>query len=178
VLWFGCTLSSVVPVLGALAPKWWWWSGGIFKRWAYWEVLAWSVNLRLKEIKLFLVEHWLVLMTVTVGHWWLMSIILATPETEIRRIMAWSQPWQIVPETLSQKKKTPKAQKPHHKKFAGGVAKGVGPELKPQYWKKKDNYHKILSLAPLGSLTFFLRSDHFLIQWSCHCYLTWSGATT
>jgi hypothetical protein len=32
-----------------------------------------------------------------------MSIILATQETEIRRIAVRSQPWQIVRETLSQK---------------------------------------------------------------------------
>jgi hypothetical protein len=27
--------------------------------------------------------------------------------------------------------------KTHHKKRAGGVAQGVGPEFKPQYWKTK-----------------------------------------
>jgi hypothetical protein len=31
----------------------------------------------------------------------------------------------------------PYLEKPHHKKWAGGVAKGVGPEFKPQYCKKK-----------------------------------------
>jgi hypothetical protein len=38
------------------------------------------------------------------GHWWLMSIILATQEAEIRRMVVQSQPRQIVLETLSQKK--------------------------------------------------------------------------
>jgi hypothetical protein len=28
-------------------------------------------------------------------------------------------------------------EKTHHKKRAGGVAQGVGPEFKAQYWKKK-----------------------------------------
>jgi hypothetical protein len=36
---------------------------------------------------------------------------------------------QTVRETLSQKT--------HHKNRAGGVAQDVGPEFKPQYWKKK-----------------------------------------
>jgi hypothetical protein len=29
----------------------------------------------------------------------------------------------------------PYLEKPHHKKRAGGVAQGVGPEFKPQYCK-------------------------------------------
>jgi hypothetical protein len=58
-----------------------------------------------------------------------MPVILATQEAEIRRIEVWSQPGQIVPETLSQKK--------HLQKRAGGVAQGVGPEFKLQYHKKK-----------------------------------------
>jgi hypothetical protein len=40
----------------------------------------------------------------------------------------WKQPGQIVPETLSKKKKITKAR---------GVAQGVGPEFKPQYRKKE-----------------------------------------
>jgi hypothetical protein len=57
-------------------------------------------------------------------------IILATQEAEIRRItVVRSQPGQIAPETLSQKKPITKR--------AGGVAQNVGPEFKPQYHKKK-----------------------------------------
>jgi hypothetical protein len=43
--------------------------------------------------------------------------------------MVQSQPGQIVRETLSRKTL--------HKKRVGGVAQDVGPEFKPQYWKKK-----------------------------------------
>jgi hypothetical protein len=45
------------------------------------------------------------------------------------RITVQSQPGQIVPETLS--RKNPSQYR------AGGVAKGLGPEFKPQYRKKK-----------------------------------------
>jgi hypothetical protein len=38
-----------------------------------------------------------------IGHWWLMPVILAIQEAEIRRIVVRSQPRQIVCETLSQK---------------------------------------------------------------------------
>jgi hypothetical protein len=37
------------------------------------------------------------------GHWWLVSVILAIQEAEIRRIVVQSQTRQIVRETLSQK---------------------------------------------------------------------------
>jgi hypothetical protein len=57
-----------------------------------------------------------------------MSVILATQEEEIRRIMVQSQLGQVVHETLSQK--TPS------QKGAGRVAQGVGPEFKPQYYNK------------------------------------------
>jgi hypothetical protein len=40
-------------------------------------------------------------------------------------MMVQSQPWKVVHETLSRKHP--------HKKRAGGVAQGVGPEFKPQY---------------------------------------------
>jgi hypothetical protein len=33
----------------------------------------------------------------------------------------------------------PLSQKTHHKSRAGGVAERVGPEFKPQYWKKRKN---------------------------------------
>jgi hypothetical protein len=35
------------------------------------------------------------------------------------------------------KKKRQKKKKKHHKQRAGGVAQGIGPELKPQSGKKK-----------------------------------------
>jgi hypothetical protein len=38
------------------------------------------------------------------GHWWLTSVIPATPKAEIRRKAIWSQSRQIVCETLSRKK--------------------------------------------------------------------------
>jgi hypothetical protein len=63
------------------------------------------------------------------GHHWLTPGILATQEAEIRRMVVQSQPGQIVHKTLSQKTL--------HKKRAGGVALGEGPEFKPQYYKKK-----------------------------------------
>jgi hypothetical protein len=53
-------------------------------------------------------------------------VILATQEAAIRRIVIQSQPRQIFKETLSQKKK-----KNPHKKRAGGITQGVGPEFKP-----------------------------------------------
>jgi hypothetical protein len=59
-----------------------------------------------------------------------MPVIPATQEAEIRRIEVRSQPGQRVHKTLSQKKK--KSQK-----RAGGVAQGVGPELKSNTAKKK-----------------------------------------
>jgi hypothetical protein len=58
-----------------------------------------------------------------------MPIILAIQEAEMRRIMVQSQFGQIVCETLSRKKKS--------QKTAGGVAQGIGPEFKHQYYKKK-----------------------------------------
>jgi hypothetical protein len=60
-----------------------------------------------------------------------MPAILATQEVEIRRMMLWSQPGQIVWETLSQENPS--------RKNAGGVAVGVGPEYNPQYHKKKQS---------------------------------------
>jgi hypothetical protein len=56
-----------------------------------------------------------------------MPIILATQETEIRRLTVQSQPGQIVHETLSQKTL--------HKNRAGEVAQGEGLEFKFQYCK-------------------------------------------
>jgi hypothetical protein len=61
--------------------------------------------------------------------WWLRPVILATQEAAIRRIKVQSHPGQIVLKTLSRKTL--------HKNRAGGVAEGVGPELKLQYPTKK-----------------------------------------
>jgi hypothetical protein len=52
-----------------------------------------------------------------IRHWWLIFIILATQETEIRRITVRSQLWQIVHETPSQKHSTQKRD--------GGVAQVI-----------------------------------------------------
>jgi hypothetical protein len=57
-----------------------------------------------------------------------MPVILATQETEIRRIETQSQPRQIVHKTLS-----PKYPSQKHGRGAGGVAQGVSPEFKPQF---------------------------------------------
>jgi hypothetical protein len=57
----------------------------------------------------------------------LLPVSLATPEAKIRMIMVQSQPRQIVHEILS--RKTPSL------KRAGGVARGIGLEFKPQYLK-------------------------------------------
>jgi hypothetical protein len=59
----------------------------------------------------------------------LTSVILATQEAEIRRIVVRSQPEQIPYKTLSRKYPS--------QKRAHGVAQGEGPEFKPQYRKKK-----------------------------------------
>jgi hypothetical protein len=70
-------------------------------------------------------------MSIWAGCWWLMPVILATHDAEIRRIAVRSQPRQLVCETLSQKTL--------HKNRDGEVAQG--PELKPQYCKiKKKDY--------------------------------------
>jgi hypothetical protein len=58
---------------------------------------------------------------------WLSPATLATQEAEIWRIGVRSQPRQIVRKTLSRKNPS--------QKRAGGVAEGVGPELKPHYCK-------------------------------------------
>jgi hypothetical protein len=57
-------------------------------------------------------------------------VILATQETEIRRIVVQSQPRQIVP-------RDPISKKIQHKNRAGEVAPGKDPEFKSQYCKKE-----------------------------------------
>jgi hypothetical protein len=62
-----------------------------------------------------------------------MPVILAIQEAEIRRIKFQSQPGQIVPQDLILKNPS--------QKRAGGVAQGVGPEVKPQYPKTHTHTH-------------------------------------
>jgi hypothetical protein len=50
----------------------------------------------------------------------------------LRRQRSRSQLGQIASKTRSQKT--------HHKKRAGGVAQGIGPEFKPQYQRRKKKY--------------------------------------
>jgi hypothetical protein len=64
-------------------------------------------------------------------HLWLTPVILATQETEIRKIMVRSQPGQIVLETLSRE----------YLKQKGLVeCQGIDPEFKSQYCKKKKRH--------------------------------------
>jgi hypothetical protein len=83
-------------------------------------------------------------------HQWLTPVILAIQEAEIRKITVRSQPWQIVQETLSQKKKK---KKNLHKTRAGGsrvVAQGEGPEFKPQYHQKRKRKGKLSQSLKIG----------------------------
>jgi hypothetical protein len=61
-----------------------------------------------------------------------------------------NQPGEIVHRILSWKKKITKR--------AGEVAQGIGPELKPQYCKKKKKKKKKVKL----SNAFLLQNKHFL----------------
>jgi hypothetical protein len=98
----------------------------ISSRWVGWEYLCTVVG---RHLALPHSQHPLIKRQDLAGHWWLTPAILATQDAEIRRIMVWSQSWQVVRET------------PILKKFninrAGGVAQGVGPEFKPWYYTQK-----------------------------------------
>jgi hypothetical protein len=86
-----------------------------------------------------------------------MPVILATQQTEIRRIEIGSQPRQTVLKILSRKNPS--------QKRAGGVAQGVGSEFKSQYHKQtnKQKTNENCSLSPtlhLGTLlTAFSTND-------------------
>jgi hypothetical protein len=100
-------------------------------------------------------------------HWWLMLIILATQEAEIRRIVVQSHPWQIVLETLPWKT----LHKKKKKNRADGVAQGESPESKPQYSKKRKkkknvNMHFTFPIC-VPCLIFPLHICHHLIYWYC-----------
>jgi hypothetical protein len=64
---------------------------------------------------------------------WLTPVIPTTQEAEIRRITVRSQHW-------ANHSEDPISKKTLHKNRAGGVAQGIGPEFKPQYWKKKKRH--------------------------------------
>jgi hypothetical protein len=70
-------------------------------------------------------------------HQWLMPIILATQEAEIRRITVRSQPRQMFTR--------PYLKIPFTKNRAGKVAQSEGPKFKPQYHKTKMlAYYKLI----------------------------------
>jgi hypothetical protein len=95
---------------------------------------------------LFLGSHQLSKVEMSSECQWLTSIILATQEAEIRRIEVQSQTRQIVHETLPRKNPS--------QKRAGGVAHGVGPEFKPQYWKKTVEMSLSCRKAPQANKMF------------------------
>jgi hypothetical protein len=96
----------------------------------------------------------------------LTSVILATQEAEIRRIVVRSQTGQIVQRLY--------LIKTHHRKRAGEMAQGEGPEFKPQYHKKKKKKLKLQDQNALGCSSvrvFFIRGSGFDPQ---HCKNTTS----
>jgi hypothetical protein len=88
-----------------------------------------SVDILFIQLYVPVLRHLLARVQHQAGLKWLKPVIPATQEAESRRITVQSQPKQIIHETLSQKTL--------QKNRAGGVAKGEGPEFKPQYYKKK-----------------------------------------
>jgi hypothetical protein len=81
-------------------------------------------------------------------HWWLTSVIPATQEAEIRRIVFQSQPEQTVLKTLSQKK-------PFHKKGLWSGSKCRLPSSNPSTAKKK----KVRAHSTCFSLIFYGAGD-------------------
>jgi hypothetical protein len=61
-------------------------------------------------------------------HWWFIPVIPATWEAEPSSIKVQSKPGQIVHKALSPKNPS--------QERAGEVARGVGPEFRPQYHKR------------------------------------------
>jgi hypothetical protein len=80
----------------------------------------------------------------------LTPVILAIQEAEIKRVKVWSQPRQVVLETLFQKNPSQK-----------GLAQGKGPEFKTQYHKKKKFTKNLMESFPLTYV-----STQYL--WLCH----------
>jgi hypothetical protein len=60
---------------------------------------------------------------------WLTPVTLTTPRQRSRKI--------VVPRQLGKLFERPYLEKKNHKKRAGGVTQGVGPEFKPQDHKKR-----------------------------------------
>jgi hypothetical protein len=91
-------------------------------------------------------------MTGKCPHTQLTPVILGRDQEDLVR----SQPGQIVLETLPGKNPS--------QKRAGGVAQGVGPDLKPQYHKKKKKKMGVcLAFCPLWPQNTFLLISAFLV---------------
>jgi hypothetical protein len=81
----------------------------------------------------------------------LMSVILATQEAEIWRVVVRSQPRQIVHK--------PYLEKNPPQNRAGGMAQDVGPEFKPQHCKKKKSSRDFPSQTIAGHSGMYLSSQ-------------------
>jgi hypothetical protein len=137
------TLSSHFPFLLSLAP---------------WQLVNWFLSLCICFLWIFHISKiilwvtfndWLLLLRImfSAGYWWLMPVILATHEAEIRG----SQPRQIVHKTLSQKNQTQKTS-------AGGMPQvvarcficlaSVRPWVQTQETQKNKNKNNVFKVHP------------------------------